>query len=1092
MNRERGGGDIKKPNNLVRLVEAKALPPILPEQKYSGALEFFHAIEDVYKKAEDGAGDADKKIMASCEIALAGLGKLLNLKDKEAIQKYNFPELEKLPAAFFEAIIFLAREAPAINEACVKSHADYLEDDEAEPNFNPIYLAYQNALNKLDANHGGEDPLLTKKRGRRVAALENLTREENNGVDKALPLPMETNKLTFAKMQGAAVELLLRIEQEFGDTQEKELKKQANIVIEFLAALSEPQNKLHRLSKKDRAFYEQLLKKLNGAEPDLRMTDLPEKVFEAALILKAVSPRLELAFLGHDVKTIISSGLDSYNGNGDEHEVAGNPFHAAALISEAKFKRGLASPQELRRLDAWQQVAGLRKASDNELVLANVGAELAQPDKTPKPVGLATLLGRMARNPLRIIQEIRKWQQERNAASDDKWIKQEIAALEETRDTLDPQNPLNELLGPMVNERFDNIIATITNSLANKEAPARPDLMEAIAHTAAELVKPIDPAFAEYLNFLHTQLFIAREQNQLERQQVLSKAINDQLKAWQERIKKTYDERFYFPEMLKSYVRKKNYKNTGVLKNNLTLPPNAIQYLVEVLPNKEVITVCGAYIYSLSFNGKQLLFDTGENILDAKMAPGGNRVVLRHKKSYAVWTRPKNGRWAKTKTLPIEGERDSNVVVWDKDWRDVTDQTTLVKRTFKLLPNNKIWDGHFIIDLETGKANTYKINDRHDPIDMVGVRAIETLPDEGSIICDQNTLIRAKKTKTENSKRGEVVDIYSYDDADITTFTAETSGARILQTANKILAILPNGEARLISLGSNKEKAQKVVITDKEKILQLLPDGRLLAKDKKSGVLIILRLVPVELKKPNPQTEQKETALQTVFDQIITESRVTNDASMTPDGKIYVGDFNGAIAIYDGVPVESNKSPLKMLDEITAKLKELRRNIPTDDEAKEINASLPPDRNKYYTTPSELPPFFERILKLIESFKTKLLSDNTEQGYKANKQNIIFLFKIFNRLATVVGVAWKKDLPKEILFAAHDCLTGGFYGIDGPGPINIREKIDEKLYGQFTAVTRAAWEAAADDYHKNHPRQPRLKVENLLKDLLNEINSIEE
>lgn len=79
MTPERSGGNIEKPNKLVRLVETKAMPPILPEQKYSGALEFFHLIEEVWKKDENETDEANKKIAASCEIVFNGLEKLLNL-----------------------------------------------------------------------------------------------------------------------------------------------------------------------------------------------------------------------------------------------------------------------------------------------------------------------------------------------------------------------------------------------------------------------------------------------------------------------------------------------------------------------------------------------------------------------------------------------------------------------------------------------------------------------------------------------------------------------------------------------------------------------------------------------------------------------------------------------------------------------------------------------------------------------------------------------------------------------------------------------------------------------------------------------------
>lgn len=1038
---------LRKPEQLIKpaetkimLVEHEPAKRLSAQDKYSGALDFMQTLAETMDLSRGLNDEKNKKNYNACYLLHKALEEILKVRETEEIKNFTFPPLESLPKDFFDALTYLAAEEPKIYEQCTQSNKS--TEENVENNHNPIFLALQEAIKQVNKPPAtDENPHTTKRRGDRIGKLSNLAMELPAGMaDRQKPLPIDLEEITTEEIAAAATELLLRLEEEAKFLESKELKDDAETVAKFLRVFASPKSGLARLEDNECPNYEALLRKMNSQHSEFGMLDLPKDVYEAALNLKINNPRLNLAFLGHDIEAGIVA-----------HEVGGNPFNVAAVASQERFEGGDGGLDEFDKLDEWLDSAKLKEAENFELVLARVGANLLPPKKEDAAL---VKIWRTVKNPR---EAFKKWREKRGDKIVDRYIAQEIAQLKIAGDA---KNFI----------KFEKIITTLVADFARKKIPARPDLMEAIVGVAAKLSNDADPSYAEYLQYLHDELYKAIEGEKTKRQKELCEAIKNNLHNIKNRVIFQWQNRFTEPEVLYGYHKKTGYKRE---RNGYTGSKGKVLFnneFVSIFSDNNPLNVYDKKTGTTSVISSQeiqTLFAAEKAPLAAAITPEQNKIILRFSSKIVVLEKTKKGAWSITKKFDVSAPQDD------------------MPLNFKLLmTENSVMDNEGLTNLASGERINYRpsVSFRARPVRQRAL--LGAVKDHGIIAGEfltgpaQLNLHRPEKDPVTNEPR-------QYEFNPITKFK-RNGYIEIFVAPNQILAHQPNenesekGDIKLITFraGSNEvSDDREIILPNDQTICQLLPDSRLITIDDKTNTVLLQRFV----------TKNNNTEAIVEQELPVTDGKNVN-ARMTPDGKIYVTKQDGGIEVFDG-EAEPEPSLQEQLTLMEKNINSIIDNLPSREEAEKIITTIKetdPQRVKWQhnlVIPDRVKEICEHLRLVITAGRQTLNYNN----YDIIKNVATETQKEVNKLALASAIAWQTDIDPDTRANAHNyislCNTG------------LHQSIESKQQGisdAYNMLTNAAEGHILKEWLNSRRKITDLTVKNQKVDtLLNRLTELQ-
>lgn len=561
--RNRGESGLVAPEALVTEIKTAAVPELTRREQQAASAILIIALETLADEAEatQTAEFSDwKEIKKNSDLVILYLSWLAE-GDAEQGEKSRLVSLEELKKPLVDALVLLFRRLPEFHRLCTQAPPVSTEDGSNEF-YNPIYVAYQQAVRKLTKKPNGEDPAKERLRRERVKQFASPGTEKGIKIrNTSEPRALETASLKNIEIENGATALLEILREEKPFLPDEVLKKDAEVVEEFLELMSSPAAILSRhTAEDDHGEKSKLVELINRIPPQLGLAQLPPELFMSAQRLRAFNRRFNTACLGHNI----------LHDQANADAFSANPLNVARAVSRTRVDtRSLdTSVADRYRLDAWDslepdavtlQGAAFASHSASGEALAVVGTDLSLAGTKPAKGKLRRALDYVRAKIFRVaIEDWEREQAERKKEMLERAIQGDVeiylAALNTDFKTPNVSNLIN-------------IVGVIIKEVGEYPGVARPELMEAMSETIAANFESLHPDYADYWHHIHRQIIAARDGSNSTRVEEWTKHILAEAEQAVKEIKTLSDNRFYYPEHVASFRKKRNYKKTEDFKD---------------------------------------------------------------------------------------------------------------------------------------------------------------------------------------------------------------------------------------------------------------------------------------------------------------------------------------------------------------------------------------------------------------------------------------------------------------------------------------------------------------------------------------------
>lgn len=577
----RGNLEVFKAAKLVAPVEARPVPELSRREQQAAAADILIILDNLVTEA--GRESEDKlgwrKVADSASVVTQYLEALV-VGETKVGEKARRLSLEEMKAPLLKALAVLFQHLPEFHRLCVEAPNVNLADLSNDA-YNPFYLAFEEAVTRIvdeKKRPRGEDPALERKRRERVKLFLDPGQGEGEvAQDKSKARPLDVYQVVDSEVEAGAEALLSLVRKEAPYFKDEALCEDAKILEEFLELLVNPEHVLTRhAGEKGHSKKEQLVKLVRMHPPKLSLAELPEKVFEAALSLRAFNRNFNLVCLGHDVNSLINEGI--VDDSARQKAIGGlgsNPFNLARAISQEHLESepwsmGLSDRE---RLYAWDDLKNERSVTLSDFEASYlVGSEALAAVSTEKSLVVAPVepgwrarVAESARKALlwgrgRVNKNAREeWDDTRareKAEVRKKAVEEQIKSWLEEFGKRKEKYDLNHFYNHVVGVRKE-----VRDQIADgHEDLLRPELMEVIADGIAFYAEKLNPDFADYWAHIRDCLVTARTSNNNILEIEWMKFILALAEQATERLREWEKNRFLYPEQVAGFRKKKDYE----------------------------------------------------------------------------------------------------------------------------------------------------------------------------------------------------------------------------------------------------------------------------------------------------------------------------------------------------------------------------------------------------------------------------------------------------------------------------------------------------------------------------------------------------